>query len=240
MDNAMRARLAGFSGSGATTGRGDLSVGLPVAAQFDAIYRANPDYYGTKAPPDFRQFLVNRSVDSLNCLDLGAGQGRYALHLARAGATVRAVDCSCVAMAQLAGQAGEERLAIVTEVADLCTYDFATAEYDLIVCPTVLDHLAAPCLEAVATAIVGALKPEGVFYGEVFTTGDPGWSYSQDRAISDTSGVVRCYFAAGELRGLFPALAVLAYRERVKQDRAHGLPHWHGLALLIGVKEGGS
>jgi len=210
---------------------------MTIAEQFNEIYRANPRYYGESVPRDFSEFLAGRSLVALNCLDLGAGQGRYSLHLARAGARVRAVDSSSVAMAQLAKDAGAEALLLATEVADLCGYDLPVAEYDLIVSTTVLDHLDIHCLQEVAAAVTGALKPGGVVYCEVFTTADPGWSRLPEQPRSETAGPVCHYFAAGELRRLFPQLVILSYQERVKEDRAHGLPHQHGLALLIGIKD---
>jgi 2-polyprenyl-3-methyl-5-hydroxy-6-metoxy-1,4-benzoquinol methylase len=227
----------GLVGAGGDAGWPDRPAGLAAVEQFNAIYRANPGYYGARVPADFREFLADRSVDSLNCLDLGAGQGRYALHLARAGARVRAVDRSGVAMAQLAERADAERLAISTEEADLCVCDFSAGEYDLVVCSTVLDHLDGACRHRLAAAIADALKPGGLVYCEVFTTADPGWRRQPEQSISETAGPVRHYFAAGELRGLFPRLTHLAYREGLKRDRAHGAPHWHGLALLVGRKE---
>lgn len=217
-------------------GRRDPPADPAAVSQFNAIYRANPSYYGTGVSREFSEFLADRPVDSLNCLDLGAGQGRYSLHLARAGARVRAVDRSWVAMAQLAGRAGEERLAISTEVADLCGYDFAAGWYDLVVCSTVLDHLDGSCRRRLAAAITGALRPGGVVYCEVFTTADPGWCGHPEQPVSETAGPVRHYFAAGELRGLFPQLTPLAYREVLKHDRAHGVPHRHGLATLVGLR----
>ena len=209
---------------------------MATANQFNEIYRANPRYYGKTVPQDFRRFLNGRPLASLNCLDLGAGQGRYSLHLARAGAMVRAVDYSAVAMAQLTSSATVEQLAITTEVADLCAYDLPANEYDLIVGATVLDHLDVTCLLEITAALTGALKSSGIIYCEVFTTADPGWKHLPGQPLSETAGPVRHYFASGELRGLFPQLTLLTYRESVKQDLAHGAPHWHGLALLIGVK----
>lgn len=227
----------GLAGAGVDAGRGGQPADWAAVEQFNAIYRDNPGYYGATVSRDFREFLADRSVRSLDCLDLGAGQGRYALHLARAGARVRAVDRSGVAMAQLAGKAGAERLAISTEVADLCACDFATGAYDLIVCSTVLDHLGESCRHRLAAAMAEALKPGGLLYCEVFTTADPGWHRQPEQPVSETAGPVRHYFAAGELRALFPRLTHLAYREVVKQDRAHGAPHRHGLALLVGRKD---
>lgn len=209
---------------------------MSTANQFNEIYRANPRYYGASVPQDFSDFLNGLPLVTLNCLDLGAGQGRYSLHLARAGARVRAVDHSAVAMSQLAKNAEEEKLAITTEVADLCASDLPVNEYDLIVGATVLDHLNTTCLLTMASLITSALKPGGLMYCEVFTTADPGHNHYPDQTLSETAGSVRHYFAAGELRGLFSQLTPLTYRESIKRDRAHGSPHWHGLALLIGVK----
>ena len=147
------------------------------------------------------------------------------------------LDRSRVAMGQLAGVARAESLAIVTEVADLCRYDFPVAEYDLIVGATILDHLDGPCRQRLPAALVSALKPAGRVYFEVFTTADPGWRRPAAGGCSETAGPVRHYFAAGELRALFPQLTIHDYREELREDRAHGAPHWHGLAMLAGVRD---
>lgn len=226
---------ASLFGSGVDAGGGQ-SAALPAVAQFNAIYHANPGYYGRRVSRDFVELLGGRSLADLDCLDLGAGQGRYALHLARGGSRVRAVDFSPVAMAQLAGTARAEKLAVTTEVADLCVYELPVSGYDLIVGATVLDHLDAPGRYRLTTAITAALKPGGLLYCEVFTTADPGFIRTPGQQPSETAGPVRHYFAPGELRGLFSEMKLLTYREGRKRDPAHGAPHWHGLALLVGLK----
>ena len=140
-------------------------------------------------------------------------------------------------MAQLASIARDEGLAISTEVADVCAYPLPTARYNLIVCSTILDHLDEPCRSRLGRAIVAALKPGGMVYCEVFTAADPGCANQSGQGVSETATPVRHYFAAGELRALFPEVTVLAYWEGLKKDRAHGPWHWHGMATVLGMKE---
>ena len=226
----------GCFGAGRQVSCGGRPSSLSAVARFDALYLANPSYYGKTVPRDFAGFLAGRSLSAHHCLDLGAGQGRHALHLARAGAKVRAVDSSPVAMAQLSALAEAEGLEIITELADVCTYVLPVERYDLIVCSTILDHLETPCRNRLGVEIAAALKPGGVVYCEVFTIEDPGYLSQTGSGVSETARPVRHYFRTGELRNLFPAVTVLEYWEGLKQDRAHGPWHWHGLALIVGIK----
>jgi tellurite methyltransferase len=65
-------------------------------------------------------------------LDLGCGDGRNALFLARHGCRVHAVDISPAAIAKLAALADREDLQIVARVADLREYRFED-RYDLVI-----------------------------------------------------------------------------------------------------------
>ncbi|MEM7113539.1 MAG: class I SAM-dependent methyltransferase [Chloroflexota bacterium] len=93
-------------------------------------------------------------------LDMGTGTGRYALKLARRGATVTAVDQSSgmMALAQEAAQAeGLEidfRLASVTD--DL---PFAAGQFDFVMCALMLSHI--PDLTQVAQKFHDYLQADG-------------------------------------------------------------------------------
>ncbi len=73
-------------------------------------------------------------------LDLGCGQGRDALFLARLGYTVTGVDTSEVGLRQMEAQAKKEGLVVRAIVADLYTFDHIEA-YDIILCDS-LFHFA--------------------------------------------------------------------------------------------------
>lgn len=66
-------------------------------------------------------------------LDVGAGEGRNSLWLARRGWRVTAIDISGVALERLAAQAREHGLSITTELADSNAFLARGGRFDLVV-----------------------------------------------------------------------------------------------------------
>lgn len=121
------------------------------AAQRNALgepSRAVVDYFEAKTRP-------------LHVLDLGAGQGRDALHIARAGHRVHAIDISPTGLAQLAEDT--IGLAVTTEVADLAVH-VAIGPFDVMLADRTLHMLG---IEQ-ACAAIGRLTPSLVPGGEFF------------------------------------------------------------------------
>ncbi|MFG0252445.1 MAG: class I SAM-dependent methyltransferase, partial [Phycisphaerales bacterium JB038] len=82
-----------------------------MADDFDTAYRQTPHLYG-EAPDQLLAEHGHRIVSGRPVLDLGSGQGRHALTLARAGYEVHALDPSAVAVTTLAQLAEREGLPI--------------------------------------------------------------------------------------------------------------------------------
>ena len=108
-------------------------------------------------------------------LDVGAGAGRVALDLARAGHDVTALDLDAGLLAELEARAGRDGVAVRTEQADAAGFELEGAPYGLILVPmqtvqllpgraaraaflaSARDHLASGGL--VALAVVETLEP---------------------------------------------------------------------------------
>jgi SAM-dependent methyltransferase len=106
-------------------------------------------------------------------LDLAAGQGRHALHLARRGASVVAVDRDADALATLAGARGIE-----TRIADLerGAWPFAGERFDAIV---VVRYLHRPLLAHLLAALAG----DGVLLYETFARGNEAYGKPSNAAF---------------------------------------------------------
>ena len=89
--------------------------------------------------PEFVEF-VGTCDQHLRVLDLGCGQGRDAIMIARRGHHVVGVDQSPTGIAQMAEAASREGLAIEGVVADILTYH-PEGEYDIVVFDRVLHML---------------------------------------------------------------------------------------------------
>lgn len=95
-------------------------------------------------------------------LDVGAGTGRVALHLARAGRAVTALDREPLLLAALAERARAERLAIETVEADATALDLGARRFALIAVPMQTIQLFTPGeRRAFLAAAARQLEPGG-------------------------------------------------------------------------------
>lgn len=82
--------------------------------------------------PDESLVELVRDLPSGRAVDLGAGEGRNSLWLAREKWQVTAVDLSEVALGRLAAAAAEENLAVNTVVGDIVEYLASGVYFDLV------------------------------------------------------------------------------------------------------------
>ncbi|MGB6128879.1 MAG: class I SAM-dependent methyltransferase [Psychrilyobacter sp.] len=86
---------------------------------YDKHYKEN-NYFG-EAYPKLIKYLKKYEPKG-KVLDLGCGQGRDAVSLAKMGFEIHGVDISSVGINQLLAHAKKEQLNITTEVADIYSY----------------------------------------------------------------------------------------------------------------------
>ena len=140
-------------------------------------------------------------------LDLGAGEGRNTLWLARRGWDVTALDISAVALARLADAAGAEKLAVRTVVGDMEEFLRAGEQFDLVVVAFI--HPSPPQRADLLAGIESAVAPGGhlFFVGHHLASfghagpPDPDRLYTEDR-----------------LRDAFPGLEMLRLEQRSRSS----------------------
>ncbi|NOY68751.1 MAG: methyltransferase domain-containing protein [Deltaproteobacteria bacterium] len=208
---------------------------------FNHFYDQDDFYYGLDLRPEFTGYFEKKDLAGKNALDLGCGEGRYAIWLARRGCRVTAVDISAVGIAKLARFAAENGLDIQPVHADVGKFDFPEAAFDIITATTIFDHLNDQTSKQVALSVINALKPGCILYADVFTINDPGYcaitGNPEASDVSDTAAFMARYFKENELKRLFSPLIPLVYRETVEPDLSHGKPHKHGWACLVAKKQ---
>ena len=89
--------------------------------KYETIYQAESHALG-EPYPEFVKFFANSIRAPIKVLDLGCGQGRDALFIARLGHQVLAVDTSVTGISQLDAEAKAENLPIDAIVANLIDY----------------------------------------------------------------------------------------------------------------------
>lgn len=112
-----------------------------MATDYDALYRKTPDALGAPARV-FVDFFDAYERAGARVLDIGCGQGRDALFIARLGHRVTGVDLSPNGIACLRKAAHDEALDIAGHVADIRSFE-PDDTFDVILIDRTL-HMLAP------------------------------------------------------------------------------------------------
>ncbi|MEL6407230.1 MAG: class I SAM-dependent methyltransferase [Chloroflexota bacterium] len=113
-----------------------------MPTDYEKLYQEQRHVLG-KPTQVFIDFFDGYTKEKADVLDLGCGQGRDGLFIARLGHRVVGVDISETGIAQLLEDAKTETLAIEGVVADLTDY-VPAGEYDVVVLDRTLHMLDAP------------------------------------------------------------------------------------------------
>jgi 2-polyprenyl-3-methyl-5-hydroxy-6-metoxy-1,4-benzoquinol methylase len=123
-----------------------------MATDYEQFYRDNPNALG-EPTREFVDFFEAYDQSNAKVLDVGCGQGRDALFIARMGHTVHGVDISPTGVADLLASAQREQLGVTADVADIRDYSWP-GTFDVILIDRTLHKLRADNRNAVLTSIL--------------------------------------------------------------------------------------
>jgi len=193
---------------------------------FDEEYKKSKGFlWGMQISKPFAEFekLLKRKS---KVLDLGCGEGRIAVYLAKKGHNVTAVDISETGIKRLNEFTKKEKLKVKTEVADLENYKIKK-NYDCILSLATIHFLSKKKIYSLVNEIKSKTKKEGFNFITVFRKGDP------------SEGKFKMYFFEnGELTKMYSDWEIISYKEFRKEDRhgKKGKLHYHKNANLIAQK----
>lgn len=176
----------------------------------------------TRAPARWlaeNQDLLTPATGAGRALDVACGDGRNAAFLARLGFAVDAIDISDVAIDAIAAAAPERGLAITARRSDLERDPLPDGPFDVV---AVFNYLQ----RGLFTGLEAALAQGGILVYETFIA-------AHARELGHDVDE-RYLLGAGELRGAFPSLRVLRYREGID---ARG-DHPRAVASLVAQRPG--
>jgi SAM-dependent methyltransferase len=189
----------------------------PRGASWDQIYLS-----GDQRVPVNPSALVLETTASLApgaALDVGMGNGRNAIYLARKGWKVTGIDSSRTAIDQAQKEAQKLGTSIEARLARLENFDAGRDRYDLIVC-TYVHALAARN----ARKLMDALKPGGLLVVE---------DHHRESPLAQGEG-----YGDNELLRAFSKLRIVRYEDRVMA------PEWSApgaergaVVRLVGIKK---
>lgn len=172
--------------------------GKEVKTYWDKKYN-NEEYVFGKTPAKFLSQNYSYIPEGSRVLDMGMGEGRNAVFLARKGYKVTGVDISSVAVNKAQLLAREFGVRINTVVASLNNYKIPKNSLDAVICFYYVDR-------SLNKRMMEWLKPGGILVYESHTD-------NQRKVKGNENYDKRYLLRAGELLEMFPNMTVLKYEE---------------------------
>jgi tellurite methyltransferase len=185
-----------------------------------------PEFYKhTSGRPPWERLVraVSYVFRRADALDLGCGAGRDTLYLLEQGFEVTAVDADAQAMAILATFPHQERLhAVQSSFAD---FVFAPTGYDIINAHFALPFAGKAGFDIVFERVKRALRPGGIFVGQIFGVNDQ-WNRPEQDTIA--------FHTRAEAEELLRGFELIEFEEEdVDSHTADGSPkHWHVFNII--------
>lgn len=182
---------------------------------FDDLYGGKKDYFGSEPEALLlkHQGLLSRD---LAILDVGAGQGRNALFLARMGLRVDAIDPSRVGMEAVSAAASSDNLPMRTYTCGFETFSPEVESYGAVLLFGMLQILSRKSIDVLLQRVNAWVAADGLVFVTCFTTVDPliekyarEWSEIGPGSYADGRGSTRTFLRPGELTTLFPGYKVV-------------------------------
>ena len=130
-----------------------------MAYDYDKLYRSTPNALGAPTPV-IEQFMSGLPHKIGRLLDVGCGQGRDALFLARLGFQVEGVDISPSGVKDMLAAAKQEGLSIKGHVQDIRSFQ-PNGDFDIILADRTLHMLAEADRLSVLVRLLDSVKENG-------------------------------------------------------------------------------
>jgi len=212
-----------------------------MAELFDHWYDTTDALFG-RDPERIVVEHVHRLPSSGDVLDLGCGQGRHALWLARRGLRVVAVDPSSVAIRTVDEAAARESLPITTIRSGFAELTDPAAPYAGVLVIGLVQMLPPHDIDRLVAAIDRWSTSGSVVFVMAWTQDDPRfrdidaeWRPLGRGSYRAPDGRVRTFLPLGAAPSLFPGWEVLDHVEALGPWHRHGddPPERHGRVELV-------
>jgi cyclopropane fatty-acyl-phospholipid synthase-like methyltransferase len=182
------------------------------------------------------------------CLDIGAGEGRNSIFLARNGFNVEAIDIVQENLRKCEEFARKEKLPITTKLIDIRKFKFKKGKYSFVVSIDSLDFLKLDEIEKIIKKVHSSLLAGGIFYLYGFTAKDPLFKIAKRKHLKESEKntfyfprmkTFRHFFEKKELLNLCKVFEIIELEEK-KVIHAHmgsEKLHHHRIIKVIAKKQ---
>ncbi len=197
---------------------------------YDNLYDStDPNFRGGK--PESQVEKITELTEPTTVLELGCGNGRNSIYLARKGFDVTAIDFSKIGIEKLQQSAKEENLDIQTEIADIRDIKLGI-EYGVIISSYVLHHLLREDALKIINNAKNHTKAGGLNAIALFTQEGDFYKLNPEASLD-------FYPASNELKNLYRDWEILEYIEeegKAKKTKKDGTPLKNIEAKLLARK----
>lgn len=200
-----------------------------MAEDYDTTYAENEAVFGSKES-HLLELCADRIPEGARVLDLGVGQGRNALPLARRGCRVTGIDTSGVAVDLVNRLAGEENLPLEAILQDFLQYE-PDRSFDVVLCFGLMQMQDLAGCASLVERLHHWIRPGGALFLTAWHMEDPAfgrlckeWERRSGRSFRSPDGQVnRLFLEKGEILKLFFRWEVIHHWEGMGKLHEHGL-----------------
>jgi tellurite methyltransferase len=223
---------------------GPDGMNLGGAMRYDDAYRNCEHWFG-REPESILEAYHALLDPARPVLDIGAGQGRHTLYLARRGFTVDAVDPSRVGLDDITRRATAERLTVRTHHCTIDRFQAGAGAYSGVLLFGLIQELPGESLPVLVSKTGRLLHPGGLLFVTAFSTMDPAyqtcaaeWERIGRHSFRNGEGTVRTYLEPDEILELFTRYELIHHREEPGPEHRHGdgPPQRHHRIEFVGRK----
>jgi cyclopropane fatty-acyl-phospholipid synthase-like methyltransferase len=209
--------------------------------EYDERYKKTEDYFGPGAAPLLRKYhhLISKASP---VLDIGAGQGRNTLFLARNRFMVDAIDPSKVAIDTIDEIVAKERIPVRTYCCGWESFVPEADSYSGILIFGLLQILSRESIDLLLQKVKAWTDKRSVVFVTAFTTADSlyperlqKWKKIGKTSFADKDGTVETYLELDEILNLFSDFKVIHHWEGMSPKHRHGdgPPEQHGMVEAV-------
>lgn len=200
----------------------------PPNRTYDNVYEQTPDFFGAQHEKMLEDYV--HLIGKVHpVLDVGMGQGRNVLFLARRGFTVHGFDPSWVAVQTVTSQAKLEELSIVATRSDFQSYGPQAPCYCAVLLFGLIQMLPWEAIEALLDRARRWTEEGGLVFVTAFSREDTSYGVHvrESKALGRNSfrtsgGEIRTFLEPGEILNLFAGFSVIHRWEGLGPVHRHG------------------